>query len=94
MNTRKLVWAGIVGMALVASSVVAQDGPVQDINPQRHPNLAAAQNMMGQAYASIVTAERDNRYDMHGHASKAKELLKEASRELKAAAEDSNRGGH
>jgi hypothetical protein len=94
VTTRKFVWTGMVGLGLLASSVIAQDGPVQNINPQAHGNLAAAQNLMGQAFAKIVVAQHDNRYDMHGHASRAKELLKQAAMELKAAAVDADRAGH
>jgi hypothetical protein len=94
MNARKIVSISIVGLGLLASSVIAQDGPVPDINPGRHGNLAAAQQLMLQAYNKITAAQKDNRYDMHGHASRAKDLLKQASRELKAAAEEADRGGH
>lgn len=67
--------------------------PVVNVDPHRHPNLAEAQRLMVKANEAIATAQRDNRYDMHGHASKARELLAKASEEVKAAAEDANRGG-
>ena len=52
----------------------------------RHPNLAAAQRFIDQAYAKILEAQKVNEFDMNGHAQKAKELLDEANREVKEAA--------
>jgi hypothetical protein len=48
---------------------------------------------MVKANEAIAAAQKDNRYDMHGHATKARELLAQASEELKATAEEANRGG-
>lgn len=60
-------------------------------SPKRHPNLAAAQRLTDQAWQKIVAAQRANEFDMAGHAQKAKELLDQANRELKQAAEAANR---
>ncbi|HKV93412.1 MAG TPA: hypothetical protein VJW20_12765, partial [Candidatus Angelobacter sp.] len=57
---------------------------------RRHPNLAAAQKLAGQAYEKIVAAQQANEWDLNGHAQKAKDLLDEVNRELKQAAEASN----
>ncbi len=67
--------------------MVAQNPPVEDINPKQNPNLAEAQHLIIQAYQKILAAQRGNGTDMQGHAAKAKDLLDEANRELKLAAE-------
>jgi hypothetical protein len=82
----KIVFAGV----LFGTCVTLAQEPVQNIDPHRHANLAEAQHLMAQANRSIMTAQKDNRYDMHGHAQKARELLVQASEELKRAAEDAN----
>jgi hypothetical protein len=58
-----------------------------------HPNLAAAQQHIVEANRYIATAQKDNRYDMRGHAEKARQFLMQADEELKAAAEAANAGG-
>jgi hypothetical protein len=37
--------------------------------------MAAAQKHVVEANAAIATAQKDNRYDMKGHAEKARQLL-------------------
>jgi hypothetical protein len=71
--------------------VLAQKPPADNINPRRHPNLAAAQRLSTQAFEKIVAAQEANERDMDGHAQKAKELLDQVNRELKEAAEAANR---
>lgn len=76
-------------LALVAAAAFAAQ-PVRDVSARRHPNIAAAQRLTDQAYHRIVTAQQANEWDMDGHAAKAKDLLDQANRELKAAAEAAN----
>jgi hypothetical protein len=76
---------------LMFCGVILSQEPVVDINQKFHPNLYQAQQLVAQANHYIVIAQKDNRYDMHGHASKARQLLAQANQELKAAAEDANR---
>lgn len=64
--------------------------PVRNVSPSRHPNIAAAQRLVTQAFAKVSAAQRANEFDMGGHAQKAKELLEQANNELKAAAEAAN----
>jgi hypothetical protein len=90
MKTRSIVLAAILSAGLVAGGFAFAQ-PERDINPGRHPNLAAAQRLIDQAYGKITAAQQANEFDMHGHAAKAKDLLDQASRELKMAAEDANR---
>jgi hypothetical protein len=84
-----LVKAVVVGVLLCSSVVLAQD-PVQNIDPRLHPNLAQAQQLVVEAYRHIQSAQKENGYDMRGHASKARQLLYQANQEMKAAAEDAN----
>jgi len=60
------------------------------VNPERHPNLAAAMGLMDKASAKITDAQVANEWDMEGHAAKAKQLLDEARHEVKLAAEAAN----
>lgn len=80
-------------LALAAAAVTAKP-PVDNISHHRHPNLAAAQRLSTQAYEKVVAAQRANEFDLNGHAAKAKELLDQANRELKQAAEASNANHH
>ena len=81
-----------IGLAVFASSISAK--PADNVNPARHPNIAAAQRLSTQAYNKIVAAQQANEFDLNGHAQKAKDLLDQVNRELKAAAETSNANGH
>ncbi|HYM25464.1 MAG TPA: hypothetical protein VEU08_19735 [Vicinamibacterales bacterium] len=83
--------AALGGMLLVAGTVSAQRPPRENVNPARHPNLAAAQRFVDQAFNKITAAQQANEFDLAGHAAKAKELLDQANRELKQAAEAANR---
>jgi hypothetical protein len=85
------VVGSLLGLSLTTAGItVAQGPPERNINPNHHPNLAAAQRLCDQAYNKIVSAQQANEWDMNGHAQKAKELLDQANRELKAAAETAN----
>jgi hypothetical protein len=79
---------GSATLVLVASAAIA--GPPVDNIGKRHPNLAAAQRLSTQAYERITAAQQANEWDMQGHAAKAKDLLDQVNRELKAAAEAAN----
>jgi hypothetical protein len=65
--------------------------PKQNVSPGRHPNLAAAQRLSGQAWQRVLDAQKANEWDLAGHAQKAKELLDQVNTELKLSAEASNR---
>ncbi len=77
-------------MAFAASAALAATKPAQNVSPHKHPNIAAAQHLTAQAYEKIVAAQKANEYDLGGHAAKAKDLLDQANRELKLAAETAN----
>jgi hypothetical protein len=72
-------------------AMLAQNPPARNVSEHRHPNLAAAQRLCAQAYQRILDAQRDNEWDMQGHAQRAKDLLDQANNELKQAAEAANR---
>jgi hypothetical protein len=84
--------AAVVSILAFCMVIVAQE-PAVDIDKRVHPNLAAAQQHIVQANRYVATAQKDNRYDMKGHAEKARQLLNEANQELKAAAEAANAAG-
>jgi hypothetical protein len=86
MNLRKIVLGSALGFGLVAAGFAAG----QDVSWRRHPNLAAAQKLIDQAYARINDAQGANEWDMDGHAAKAKDHLEQANREIKMAAMSAN----
>ena len=91
MMKKSLLINTMLGAALFCTCITVAQEPVQNIDRGRHPNLAQAQSLVFQANSLIVTAQRDNRYDMHKHAQRARELLVQANEELKRAAEDAGR---
>ena len=87
---RKSLWSLVLGVMLLVGGVALAQRPTRNVNPNRHPNIAAAQRLTQQAWEKISEAQRANEWDMNGHAQKAKELLDQANRELKEAAEAAN----
>jgi hypothetical protein len=83
----------LAALALLVACVAYAAPPAVNINPAFHPNLAAAQHLCRQAFDKISAAQGANHDDMEGHAKRAKELLEQASFELKLAAEAANRAG-
>lgn len=79
---------GSATLALVAATAFAAP-PVENVG-KHHPNIEAAQRLTHQAWEKISAAQQANEFDMEGHAAKAKDLLDQANRELKAAAEAAN----
>jgi hypothetical protein len=89
MKTNLLRGAALAAVLVLAGVAVAQR-PVDNIDPHKHPHLAAAQHHIGAAWQEAETARTDNHYDLGGHGEKAVEHLVAADRELKEAAEYSN----
>jgi hypothetical protein len=89
--TKIRILIAVLGSLLVIGGAAIAQGPARDISGKRHPNLAAAQRLSRQAFERIVAAQQANEWDLAGHAQKAKDLLDQANRELKLAAETSNR---
>jgi hypothetical protein len=83
---KKLLLVAVAGIALaVAGAAVAT--PKTTVSPVRHPNLAEAQRLCGQAWDKVRDAQAANKFGMGGHAERAKQLLEEASQEIKLAAD-------
>ena len=89
MTKRIQLSVAMASVMFLCSITLAQD-PVVNIDKGRHPNLAEAQRLVAEANRYIHEAQKDNRYDMKGHAEKARQFLVEANEELKAAAEAAN----
>jgi len=85
------VLPAVLGSLVLVGGVAIAQRPKENISPERHPNLAAAQRLSQQAWERIVAAQQANEWDLGGHAEKAKRLLDEVNNELKLAAETSNR---
>ena len=77
-------------MLLLGGLALAQR-PKDNVSARRHPNIAAAQRLVTQAWEKVGAAQRANEFDMQGHAQNAKDLLDQANNELKLAAEAANR---
>jgi hypothetical protein len=86
MNIRRTILGSVMGAALFAGGMITAQ-----VNPGRHPNLAAAQRLCEQAFNKVTAAQVANEWDMDGHAAKAKDLLDQANRELNQAARAANR---
>ena len=82
--------AAIAISVLFATTTFAQLPPAKNVSPAMHSNLAAAQKFIDQAFQKIAAAQVVNGGQLGGHAQKAKELLEQASAELKLAAETAN----
>jgi len=79
-------------LAIPAGAAFAQAAkpPVQNVSAKKHPNLAAAQRLTDQAFEKLTASQQANEFDEGGHAAKAKDLLDQASKEMKQAAEFDN----
>lgn len=85
----KLISSSLLCLALLGGSAIAKE-PVRNVSARRHPNIAAAQKLVAQAYTKVEAAQKANEFDLGGHAQKAKDLLDQVNQELKAAAETAN----
>ncbi len=81
---------GILLSFLMVTGLLYAAKPVRNIKAKRHPNLAAAQALIDNAFERLKKAQVANEFDMQGHAQKAKELLEQASAECKLAAVAAN----
>ncbi len=83
---KKKIQIGTAALAIFVAGVAVGQAPEQDIG-RRYPNLMAAQQYCRQAFDAISAAQQANGERLGGHAQRAKELLDQASHELKAAQE-------
>lgn len=86
----KITKAAFALTLLAATGSAFAQEPVQNIDPSRHGNLAAAQDLVRQAYDRLSVAQRENGNDLGGHAEKAKALLQQANAEIRLAADAAN----
>jgi hypothetical protein len=70
--------------------VVFAQGPIVNIDPRRHGNLAAAQKYIVQAFQKLDRAQQANEDQLGGHAQRAKDLLVQADGEIRLAADVAN----
>ena len=91
LKDRKFLIVPATGVLLLTGALAMAQKPKDNVSAARHPNLAAAQRLCTQAWERIGQAQQANEFDMQGHAAKAKELLDQANKELKLAAEAANR---
>lgn len=92
MTKKSLLISTILSAALFCHSVGLAQELVQDIDKKVHPNLAEAQFQVVLASDAVLNAQKDNRYDMNGHAEKARLLLLQVDQELRLAALDADAG--
>jgi hypothetical protein len=90
MTKNNVIRTLVMCSVMVSTSMMFAQGPAQNIDPHKHANLASAQTSIAHAYQKIDTAQQANRDRLGGHGQKAKDLLVQASQELKAAAEYAN----
>jgi len=80
----------LVVVALCAAFALgAAQGPAVTVG-DRHGNMRAAQQLIQQAWRKIDDAQHDDHYNLGGHAGKAKDLLSQASEEIRLAADAAN----
>jgi hypothetical protein len=90
MTKNNVIRTIVMCSVMAGSSMVFAQGPAQNIDASKHPNLASAQTSIAHAYQKIDAAQQANREQLGDHAERAKQLLVQASQELKEAAEYAN----
>ena len=87
---RNLVVTLLLCLTSALVGLVFAQGPVVNIDRNRHGNLAAAQSYIVQAYEKLDRAQQANEDQLGGHAQRAKDLLTQADREIRLAANVAN----
>lgn len=80
----------LLGSLALCYAVAGAQAPAVTVDPQRHGNLAAAQEGVAAAYARMTEAQHDNDAHLGGHAQRAKELLTQANQEIALAAQQAD----
>jgi hypothetical protein len=86
-ETHMLKKSLLVGIALCVLAFAQQ--PRVTVG-ERHGNMRAAQELIQQAWQKVDVAQQDNHYNLGGHAGRAKELLAQASEEIRLSADAAN----
>jgi hypothetical protein len=93
MNKSTMERISLITLALCAAftlgAVVFAQQPRVDVG-ERHGNMRAAQELIQQAWQKVDEAQKDNNYNLGGHAGRAKELLSQASEQIKLSSEAAN----
>ena len=79
-----------IAAVMMCCAIVRAQAPSVTVDPQRHGNLAAAQNNIVEAWGSISEAQRANDSHLGGHAGRAKELLAQANQEIQLCADQAD----
>lgn len=86
----KKIWMVAIALCAMFGLSAVLFGQAPRVTVERHGNMRAAQEYIQQAWRKVDEAQKDNRYNLGGHAGRAKELLVQASEEIKLSAEDAN----
>jgi hypothetical protein len=89
MAKRILMVTVALCVAFALGAVVFAQRPEVNVG-DRHGNMRAAQQLIQQAWGKVDVAQQDNNYNLGGHAGKAKDLLYQASEEIRLAADAAN----
>lgn len=88
--TKKILMITVAMLAaFVFGAVVFSQQPPVNVG-ERHGNMRAAQQLIQQAWQKVDEAQKDNNYNLGGHAGRAKELLSQASEEIRLSADVAN----
>ncbi|MGA2344083.1 MAG: hypothetical protein ABSG29_12905 [Steroidobacteraceae bacterium] len=79
--------AALTATAIFASTLVNAQGPRLNVDPGKHPHLAAAQDFARKAYMEMQASFQGKDWDANGHAQKAMDMLIVVNQEIGAAAE-------
>ncbi len=93
MAKKSLLISGALYTSLVCVATTFAQAPVTNIDPHKHADLAAAQSYIVQAYQRLDAAQHANKNQLGDHAQRAKDLLAQADREIRQAANVSNAEG-
>ena len=88
---KRLILAGLITAFVTTAGLVYAQQPKPNVSAVKHPNLNAAQVALTRAWNKILDAQKANEFDLAGHAQKAKDLIDQANKELKQAAETANK---
>jgi hypothetical protein len=95
MRQKNALLGSMMAIGLLFGSLASAQNntkpPAENISSKRHPNLAAAQHHLDMAFEKVQAAQQANEFDLGGHAAKAKDLIDQADKELKLAAEAANK---
>jgi apolipoprotein N-acyltransferase len=87
----KRIWMVAIALCAVSalSAVLFAQAPRVTVG-EKHGNMRAAQEYIQQAWRKVDEAQKDDNYNLGGHAGRAKELLAQANEEIKLSAEAAN----